>query len=579
MTAALWVVRVMAVGGWSAANRTRRSLMPTASMSFLWPDSWLVVVLALVPLNVLAIVLHETGHAIAARLMNLRVLSWGVGIRRPWFQARIGRSVFYIARPITMGLTLHLSERIGRQPRQQFCFILGGPVATLLGLAVGLALHFAGVDSDILTTWIGISALLALVCLVPFRARGRHIELDNDARQLLDIVRYGAQQKTPQLGASLKSMKSVAELLADLGQSDGAAVYDACTALVETQLSDPVAAAESLARAESRGAGKTAVLDVLMPLVSAAIAVVEERPDADELLDQAIAHPADDGAVRIYCDALRAFHDHRQGFDVQPLVDDMRRRAVSAERADWLAEAEVAHFQFGSQTDGDAESQYRDLIQRHSRYLCRATTCHLLAITAERVAIAGNYDRARVLITEAEELVQAEAATIGSETTRAAFVTSALAPIRRATAALPDVFSASDEQKILEQAPAKPERPEPVSRGRFFGWVTVALASACLTLAIAGRWLLAIDPRQDIYHTGPAVVCALLVVLFWFASLITTCISLLRSERRFRLLILSAVLAVASLVITHVIMEVPEPPQFHWSPSPVTTETGEADAP
>ncbi len=160
-------------------------------MNLPWPESWAVFLIALWPAQFVSIIWHEAGHVVAARFAGLQTLAWGIGVRRPWMKLRLGRSVFYLALPTSMGLTIYRRKLIERQPMPEFLCILGGPAASWIAMLAGLGLWQYGGRSDILAAWIAITALHALTSSIPFMLQQGALRLDNDARLLIDIARYG----------------------------------------------------------------------------------------------------------------------------------------------------------------------------------------------------------------------------------------------------------------------------------------------------------------------------------------------------------------------------------------------------
>src|SRR5262249_7258919 len=152
-----------------------------------WPENWIVFLIALWPAQLLAIVLHEAGHMLAAWCVGIRVPAWGIGIRKVRLRVPIGSTVLYVGRPMSMGLTVCLGEPLELRRSGEMVMFLGGPLATLAGLAGGVALWRSGIKSDVLVAWIAISLLLSLTSTVPFVISNGAVSFKSDAMRLLEL--------------------------------------------------------------------------------------------------------------------------------------------------------------------------------------------------------------------------------------------------------------------------------------------------------------------------------------------------------------------------------------------------------
>ena len=99
-----------------------------------------------------------------------------------------------------MGLTLYCRNTLERQPVAEFITILGGPLASYLGLLIGLAAWWSGLHSDVLLSWIAISALLCLTSSIPSVIGQGRVRLENDARLLWGILQYRRQTRNASAG-------------------------------------------------------------------------------------------------------------------------------------------------------------------------------------------------------------------------------------------------------------------------------------------------------------------------------------------------------------------------------------------
>ncbi len=117
------------------------------------PDSWFVLAAAYFPTLILAVIWHEAGHVVGARLVGVPVSAWGVGLARPHFSFPLAGSRFYFGRPYSSGLTLVVPELFAaNRLRRAAIYVAGGPLASLLGLVGGYLLWLFVLRSDLLAT-------------------------------------------------------------------------------------------------------------------------------------------------------------------------------------------------------------------------------------------------------------------------------------------------------------------------------------------------------------------------------------------------------------------------------------------
>ena len=91
----------------------------------------------------------------------------------PGSRFRIGSTIFYIAWPLTLGLTHYHPAGLERHPRTDFLIIWRGLLASLLGFMAGLICWFLGVHSDFLLAWTLNNAFYVAISLIPFKSTFR----------------------------------------------------------------------------------------------------------------------------------------------------------------------------------------------------------------------------------------------------------------------------------------------------------------------------------------------------------------------------------------------------------------------
>lgn len=507
-----------------------------------WPSHWFVFLLMLLPVTMLAVVWHEAGHVLAARCAGLRVTAWGVGFRRPWFHARLGRATFYLGHPFSAGLTLFLRPCIERQPLREFITIAGGPLATLFGLALGLMLWSRGLRADALVAWIFVSSVFCFLSCVPFTGKSGPLRIRNDASQLIDILRFGRQAEYSQVAATLSTVLALAELLEQIQCDAGAAYMNCWASIIESSVGDIAAARERLRRAESTQP-ELHGLAGLLAYAQATVAVSEADETAETRLVAARELCHEDPLAGFGLDCMRLRLLMEQGQDIRDDLNLLRERAVAVSRQDWQCAAESMLFE--ATTDCDApETSCRDLIQRYPRYLSTTAKVQLLGIATERLAIVGDTRCARALFAEAQTAIAAEASLIRSEQTRRAFTTEMAKPLQRALAA-----TADGDPIFIPDLAAKNDQP--ANRREVFANITLAIGFAAAT-ATGCAVPLALEHELGHAASGRAMFFLTLCML---ASLISGLISVLRRERRWRRLLTGLALVGASIVAAVALLE------------------------
>lgn len=161
------------------------------SPSFPWFLTWTFV--AGFPL----ILLHEFGHAVAAYLLLGAEVEISVGSSGKIMERRLGPFAVTIKTFRKPGGAAGLAQfdTSRATARDMLCIALAGPLASLAGLAVVLALYSAGghtgVVHDLLWAAVGFSIGVTLLNLIPFKAAadGSSPGLESDGRQALDALR------------------------------------------------------------------------------------------------------------------------------------------------------------------------------------------------------------------------------------------------------------------------------------------------------------------------------------------------------------------------------------------------------
>lgn len=141
----------------------------------------------------LVILVHELGHA-AVPLLRTREpvrVDVGPGFSRPLFQVRMGRLTVVVRRLFFWGGFCHWEVRL--TPRQHFWAVAGGPLASLLMLALGAA-ALLGIRTE--TVWLVAQIFMILsfgqllITLWPMKYPAwllGYTQTDSDGAQLLRL--------------------------------------------------------------------------------------------------------------------------------------------------------------------------------------------------------------------------------------------------------------------------------------------------------------------------------------------------------------------------------------------------------
>lgn len=489
-------------------------------MSSIEPQSWWVFLVALVPALLLATLWHEAGHVVAGRIVGKEVLAWGLGVRKVFFRARLGRQYFYIGRPLTVGLTVSRQNIFDDRPTAAFVSTLGGPLASVLGLVLGLAVWRFGVRSDLLLAWIAISTLLSAVSVIPYTYRTGTIQLQSDAWLLGRILVFGSNTAPPHLGAVLANLRAMSELLDQVGCLHGAAFTHALAGVVEAALGDVDGAVEDLRLAEAIDLNHDPRSKAVATYARAIATVHENSDDAPRLLSDARHQFGDNMPARFAIDALEAHWLIKRGHDVGDRLAELHDAAEMAARRDWLCTVDSLRYAAG--TEGEPDSAFHELAVRHRRFLSDAARAELLAIGTERLASRGEIDRSRSMFELARTAITEAAAAIVSPRTRAAFVRGTSAPLQRAVVATQNELPLF----IPDRSNATTTTGAAVARGEFCAKATTFAGTVAGGAAVAYSMLR--PESQDAAET----ICGSIVGAFFLLALVAALVSILRRERR-----------------------------------------------
>jgi tetratricopeptide (TPR) repeat protein len=150
-----------------------------------------VVALALLPVIYLSTLCHEAGHAVMAWCVGYVVLSFGLGLGRPFLVWRLGRTRFFLGRTKPLqGITFTMAP--GRPPARwrQVVNLAGGVLGnTLLALAALSLLALVPAGKCVWWTILLFNAAAVVLNLVPVTPRLGSLSVRNDGGQILRALR------------------------------------------------------------------------------------------------------------------------------------------------------------------------------------------------------------------------------------------------------------------------------------------------------------------------------------------------------------------------------------------------------
>ncbi len=400
------------------------------------PDSFLLFVAAIFPLGIVLVILHEAGHAFAARLAGVRVLAWGVGIQNPRLRLKLGRSFFYVGRPLLAGLTIHCRQLFEVNPRQEFITVLGGPLASLLGLFVGVAAWRRGVHSDILLSWIYLSAFYCLSAWIPRTFHRNGMTFNNDAKLLLDLARHGDRGMCLQpYGVMLDMQSSLATLLEQVGHRPGAGYVR----LAASNLAAGVGASDVAQRwwdeAQSLDLEEMPTGRAMSDFVRSAIAVEAQAPDALALLDVAAQSCRGSASAEFYLAANRSQLRQRQGESVGAELETLQQQAFAANKLNW--QALIAHLKYEADPT-IAPAALDAMLARYEPQLPDVSRARMLALAVERLAASGDVNMALARFEPARQAALKAARHFAKPELREIYLAQACVPLRAAHQACPE---------------------------------------------------------------------------------------------------------------------------------------------
>jgi len=483
------------------------------------PESWLVLAVAYFPALILAVIWHEAGHVIGARLVGVPVAAWGVGLARPHFSYPLAGSRFYFGRPYSSGLTLVVPELFAaNRLRRAAVYVSGGPLASLLGMVGGYLLWLYAFRSDVLATWILVSATLVLVTWLPFRIKHGKLSLASDAWQLIDMARGQRKGRLQPSGATLGTLTAVSELLRRVGCRSEADYYQLLAALPRCELSDYRVVGEARDLCQGLPADRFPEAQQVMQFIEAAALVGTDDPRAGEFLDKVHADSGQTPDFEYVLFVLKCYlklqREEEIGEALQTRLEEARRqnrpyRVCMLEMLAFLADPP-------QQTAAACEA----LLARHRRDVTETQRAQLLSRMTELLVEREEHAAAREYYHSAMAAISTVSQTIQVPEVRRQYTLTATLPLQRAM-----LISTDDLPLFINDVAAA--RPQVVAR---FSNLALNLGFACLVLVTAGYVAKSVQGGE--LPRGMFAIFAAITFGCWLAALWTLIVALIRKEPR-----------------------------------------------
>jgi hypothetical protein len=156
------------------------------------PGGKAVTALAIWPLTLIAVVMHEAAHALAAKLLGWRVYVVSIGGQEAWIRFRWGRSLLLLNRRLLGGGHCLAAPEVRVPGRGAIAIFTAVPILMHAVAAVAAHPWASGVSlgGSLVAMFVAIHALM-----VPWNAWPRHLPHRNpptptDGRSLLDLWRF-----------------------------------------------------------------------------------------------------------------------------------------------------------------------------------------------------------------------------------------------------------------------------------------------------------------------------------------------------------------------------------------------------
>jgi hypothetical protein len=415
--------------------------------------SYLLVAAGIVGGYLASVFVHELGHVAFGRIAGLRILGFGFGVERPIFHVWLGNTVFFVARPLTGGVTLLAHDSVTPPWRAMVVSVAGGPIASLALAASASAVNFAiGPNSFLIGCGLASSAFF-LISACPMRTKMGGLSLANDAALIRSYWdrRYGELQE----GATLATYSGLRELCSRLNSRDGVIYYSLGLAALQMELDEDMTfARETLADPIFFDPGRGTVGRQLETYLRATIAqsqttggIWDGIPQAESIL------AADEGALASLWGSV-AHSVARSGMSA---VEHLERALAHARRSGVPGiEREIEAMQAICDPPSDLTAACRRLLNgTGSQRLAPTTALALASAATQLLAERGRRDEVRGMFHDAMRRMNALSAGIADPAVRKRIEARYAASLQAA------VLSFEDDVPLFV-----PERPDAAALAR-----------------------------------------------------------------------------------------------------------------
>jgi len=155
------------------------------------PGAKVVALLAIYPVSLVTIVMHEATHAFVARLVGWQVRTLEIGLGEPWFRFRLGGTNVVVHHRPSGGGRCTVACRVGAVSRRGITLFVGAPMV-MHAVAAAVALRWASGGS--LGGVVAAMFVASNLFLIPLNAWPRDLPhrsaaTANDGKRLLDLWR------------------------------------------------------------------------------------------------------------------------------------------------------------------------------------------------------------------------------------------------------------------------------------------------------------------------------------------------------------------------------------------------------
>jgi hypothetical protein len=396
------------------------------------------LLLAVIAAWYFAVATHELGHALAGRLVGMRIVACGIGFARPLASVRLfGTSFFVARRQATGGLVLPVRDRFRGSRGAMMAFIAGGPAVNLAEAAASYGLWAAGWGNPFVVVLFYVSVVLLVVTLVPVKVRLKKVgaTFRTDGMQLIQFWRRTRWQET-RPGEELETLRAITALSRDLGAGAGVVTYRAAEAMSLAGLGDAEAAAGVLDDPAFSDPDRGEAARGYEAFARAIVAQAVDPDAAPSALERAREVCRDDPVAL----AALALAEAQAALGRGCPAGDLAQAALAATRAsghdDLVTAAEMLALE--AEPPEDLAPRAAALLARTgARRASPVAQLRLLAASSRVLAGRGQTGAARPLFARAQRLLTDLASDLGDARLRDRFLAANGGPLRAAVEAQP----------------------------------------------------------------------------------------------------------------------------------------------